>query len=209
MKQQEVRFTHQYVVLEDEDEEQIDEIYLMHPNRASRNFKISSLAVGLLVGFLVQMTTLGANVVILEVWGNEFVNTSRNDIIIFSLVWSFVTSAMAIITLGFLRALVSNFFRSLPIEANMRYVTESLHADMIENMEVLFVIGALVGVSLAWVATDMFLGMQPQVNFSLITLAVALAWCKGVLWFRSRGEHENEYEDDDEEFSDDDSVLLV
>ena len=100
MKQQEVRFTHQYVVLEDEDEEQIDEIYLMHPNRASRNFKISSLAVGLLVGFLVQMTTLGANVVILEVWGNEFVNTSRNDIIIFSLVWSFVTSAMAIITMG-------------------------------------------------------------------------------------------------------------
>ena len=192
-KQQESAFSHpyMYVALEDEEKEQIEQSAL-----ASRNFKISSLAIGLLNGFCVQMTTLGANVVIVETLGEDFVNTSRNDIIVFSLVWSFVTSAMAIIALGFLRALVSNFFRSLPIQAKMRDTAEILREDMIENMEVLFVIGALVGVSFAWVVTDMFLGMQPHIKFSLITLGTALLWCKGVLWCRSRGR----YEDDDEYF---------
>lgn len=205
-KQQESTFSPRYVALEDEDEEQVEQSTL-----ASRNFKISSLAVGLLVGFVVQMTTLGANVVIVETLGEGFVNTSRNEIIVFSLVWSFVTSAMVILVLGFMRALVTNFFLSLPINGSVRNTAETICEDMIENMEVLFVIGALVGVSFAWVATDMFLGMQPQINFSLITLGAALLWCKGVLWCWSRGR----YQDDDEYFDyeddefDSNSVTIV
>ena len=205
-KQQESTFSPRYVALEDEDEEQVEQSTL-----ASRNFKISSLAVGLLVGFVVQMTTLGANVVIVETLGEDFVNTSRNEIIVFSLVWSFATSAMVILVLGFMKALVSNFFRSLPINGSVRDTAETICEDMIENMEVLFVIGALVGVSFAWVATDMFLGMQPQINFSLITLGAALLWCKGVLWCRSRGRHEDddEYFDYEDDEFDSNSVTIV
>ena len=145
--------------------------------------------------------------VILEVWGEEFAHTSRNQIILFSLVWSFVTSALAIMMLGFLRALISSFFRSLPLEARAVHLAEKIHSDMIENLEVLFVIGALVGVSLAWVVTDMILGMQPQVNISLVTLGMALLRCKAVMSCRSRDE-ENE-KDEENPHTREKSIMVV
>lgn len=184
-----------YVVLCNEDED--CESYLLQPlpsSAATRKFNTCCLFVGLLIGFLVQEATLAANVVIFEVWGEEFAHTSRNQIILFSLAWSFVTSALAIIMLGFLRALVSNFFRALPVEARAFGVAEALHNDMVENLEILFVIGALVGVSLAWVVTDVFLGMKPQVNISLFTLGMALLWCRAVIACRSRDEETSEAE---------------
>lgn len=201
-----------YVVLKSEDEE--CESYILHslPSlQSARNFKICCLSVGLLIGFLVQEATLAANVVILEVWGEEFAHTSRNQIILFSLAWSFVTSALAIIMLGFLRALISAFFRSLPIEPRVLHLTERIHHDMIENLEVLFVIGALVGVSLAWVVTDLFLGMKPQVNISLVTLGMALLWCKAVMSCRARDEVEDSDEDEDDLFlsANEDPILIV
>jgi len=148
------------------------------------------------------MTTLGTNVVILEIWGDSFIKKSRGDIVLFSLIWSFVTSALAILMLFFLRALVSNFFRSLPLKESMRDSSESILQKMIENLELLFVIGALVGVSVAWVATDMFLGMRPQVNFSLVALGISLVWCRGVLWYRSFCESEDRQTVEDKEEED-------
>lgn len=181
-----------YVVLKSEDEQCESYILQSLPSsRSSRNFKLCSLAMGLLIGFLVQEATLAANVVILEVWGDEFAHTSRKQIILFSLAWSFVTSALAIIMLGFLRALLSAFFRSLPVDSRAFHLTEKIHNEMVENLEVLFVIGALVGVSLAWVVTDMFLGMHPQINISLVTLGLALLWCKAVMSCRSQEEEQN------------------
>jgi len=198
----------QYFLLKSEDGQ--GENYLLldaGPVSVSRNFKICSASVGLLVGFLVQMTTLGANVVIWEVWGDDFANTTRKEIIAFSLLWSFVTSAIAIITLGFLRALLSSFYRSLPIQRGLHDLTEKVHDQMLECMEILFVVGALVGVSLAWVVTDMLLGMQPQINFSVSTLALALLWCKAVFWLRYRDAAQPD-DDADDEFDDDDDLFV-
>ncbi|CAB9522940.1 expressed unknown protein [Seminavis robusta] len=161
---------------------------------ASRNFKISSVSVGLLIGFLVQEATLAANVVILEVWGNEFAHTSRKEIVLFSLLWSFVTSAIAIILLGFLRSLITAFYQTLPMDGRTQQQTENIHKNMLESLEVLFVVGALIGVSFAWVITDLFLGMQPQINFSIITLGLALLWCKIVVSCRAQTEELEEEE---------------
>jgi F0F1-type ATP synthase assembly protein I len=189
-----------YVALKSEEDE--NDCYTLAANpsaKSTKKFNMCCLIVGLLIGFLVQEATLAANVVILEVWGEEFAHSSRSQIILFSLAWSFVTSALAIIMLGFLRALVSNFYLSLPAEARSSEHAENLHNDMVENLEVLFVIGALVGVSLAWVVTDMFLGMKPQVNISLVTLGMALLWCRAVMSCRSRNEGTDKIEDEVEE----------
>ena len=178
-----------YVVLHSEDEDCESYILQALPSaKSSRKFNICCLCAGLLVGFLVQEATLAANVVILEVWGEEFAHTSRTQIIFFSLAWSFVTSALAIIMLGFLRSLVTSFFQALPLQAEYFDLAQSIHNDMVENLEVLFVIGALVGVSLAWVVTDLFLGMKPQINVSLVTLGMALLWCRAVMACRTREE---------------------
>ena len=43
---------------------------------------------------------------------------------------------------------------------------------------ILLVVGALVGVCLAWTMTDLLLGMKAQIMYSLVTLGVALFWCQ-------------------------------
>jgi F0F1-type ATP synthase assembly protein I len=157
---------------------------------ASRTFRICSILVGVFVGFLVQEATLAANVVILEAWGHQFANTSREEIILFSCLWSFVTSAFAIILLGLLRAMMTSFFRAMPADSKFLEQNETIHRTMMETLEITFVVGALIGVSLAWVITDVFLGMQTHIKFSIITLGLALLWCKIVVSCRPQQEGE-------------------
>jgi len=137
-------------------------------------FKISSLVLGLLVGFFIQFSTLGANFLVITIWGEETLSKSKRDIVIFSLLWSFFTSAMAIIILGFLRTLVSITW-SVVVRKEQ---AEELLDDMILHMECRFVVGALVGVCAAWTLTDLMLGMRAQILYSLVTLCVALFWCR-------------------------------
>lgn len=137
-----------------------------------RNFKLSSLVLGLLVGFFIQFSTLGANFLVITIWGEEVVTKSKTDIVVFSLLWSFFTSAMAIVILGFLRTLVTIAYKAV------RNHNEDLLEEMILHMECRFVVGALVGVCLAWTMTDMLLGMKAQILYSLATLFVALFWCQ-------------------------------
>lgn len=132
--------------------------------------KTSSLLLGLLVGFFIQFSTLGANYLVISIWGEDVMNTSKREIILFSLLWSFFTSSMAIVILAFLRNLLSASFYGNDLD------TVVLH------MECRFVVGALVGVCSAWAATDYVLGMSQQIVYSVATLVVALLWCRVMLW---------------------------
>lgn len=136
-------------------------------------FKLSSLVLGLLVGFFIQFSTLGANFLVITIWGEDVISKSKRDIVIFSLLWSFFTSAMAIIILGFLRTLVGITFAVFRQQHD-----EELLEDMVLHMECRFVVGALVGVCMAWTVTDLLLGMKAQILYSVITLCVALCWCR-------------------------------
>ena len=75
------------------------------------SFKRSSIVLGLLVGFFIQFSTLGANFLVITIWGEDVVTKTKSDIVTFSLLWSFFTSAMAIVILGFLRNLVTIAFK--------------------------------------------------------------------------------------------------
>jgi len=144
--------------------------------RVFGRFKFSSMILGLFIGFFIQFSTLGANFLVITIWGEAVITKSKRDIVIFSLLWSFFTSAMAIVILGFLRNVVSISFHAI------RRQSEDLLDDMILHMECRFVIGALVGVCLAWTMTDILLGMKAQILYSLITLVVALFWCRVMMW---------------------------
>ena len=76
------------------------------PPAAFQQFKNSSLYLGLLVGFFIQASTLGANYLVISVSGEDAMTTSKHNIVLFSLFWSLFTSSLAIIILAFLRNLV-------------------------------------------------------------------------------------------------------
>ena len=139
------------------------------------SFKRSSAILGLLVGFFIQFSTLGANFLVITIWGEDVVTKSKSDIVTFSLLWSFFTSAMAIVILGFLRNLVTISYKALKPHS---VSAENLLDEMVLHMECRFVVGALVGVCVAWTMTDIFLGMKAQIIYSVITLVIALVWCR-------------------------------
>lgn len=135
-------------------------------------FKLSVLLMGVLVGFFIQFSTLGANFLVINIWGEDILNKSRNDIVYFSLLWSFFTSAMAIIILAFLRNIVSIAYLSVLKRS------QELVEEMVLQLECRFVVGALIGVCTAWTITDALMGLQAQIFYSAVTLAIALVWCR-------------------------------
>jgi hypothetical protein len=156
-------------------------------------FKSSSFILGIIVGFFIQFSTLGANYLALSFMGEAILNVTQWDLIIFSLVWSLITSTMAIIILAFLRKLLYAMYMDQDIE------------DMVLHMECRYVVGALIGVCTAWAATDVALGLSGQVVYSVVTLISALSWCRLMMYFFASGE--DYFDDDDDEESDD--ILIV
>ena len=143
-----------------------------------RSFKMSSLCLGVIVGFFIQASTLGANYLVITVWGEDVMHTSKRDIVYFSLIWSLFTSSLAIVILSFLRSLVRSTY-----ETDNEQVNEKLD-DMILHMECRFFADAFAGDCSAWALTDVILGMSVQIVYSLATLGVALAY----LQYKSRKE---------------------
>ena len=134
------------------------------------SIKTSSLLLGLLVGFFIQFSTLGANYLVVTVWGEDVLNTSKNEIITISILWSLFTSSMAIVILAFLRNVILVSYRGVEMD------------HVVLHVECRFVVGALVGVCSAWAFTDYMLGMAHQIVYSVATLAVSLLWCRFMLW---------------------------
>jgi len=167
-------------------------------------FKLSSLILGLLVGFFIQFSTLGANFLVITIWGDDVISKSKRDIVVFSLLWSFFTSAMAIVILGFLRTLVGITFSVFGRNGKKQRPSQNrkdddLLEDMVLHMECRFVVGALVGVCMAWTITDLLLGMKAQILYSVITLCVALCWCRIMMSCFTASEVENHADDDEVE----------
>jgi hypothetical protein len=167
-------------------------------------FKLSSLILGLLIGFFIQFSTLGANFLVITIWGEDVISKSKSDIVVFSLIWSFFTSAMAIVILSFLRTLVTITYNAIAthsedllevsseafppspeaygIQASISPLSTLCQQEMVLHMECRFVVGALIGVCLAWTMTDLVLGMKAQILYSLLTLLVALFWCRVMMY---------------------------
>jgi hypothetical protein len=139
--------------------------------RAFSRFKLSSLVLGLLVGF----SGLGANFLVINIWGTAVVTKSQTDIVVFGVMCCFFTSATAIVILAFLRNLVTISYSAVAGRS------KDLLDEMVLHMECGFVFGAVIGLCLAHTMTAIILGMRTQIVYSLATLVVALFWWKIVM----------------------------
>jgi hypothetical protein len=140
-----------------------------------RSLQFSALVLGLLVGFFIQFSTLGANFLFINIYGEDAVTTKSKGVpVLLSLLWSCVTSAMAVGILGLLRNLVTHAYHAI------RRESEEVLADMMLCIEYRFIVGDLVGVCMAWTMTDILLGMHEHILSPFVTLGVSLLFCQVV-----------------------------
>ena len=171
------------------------------------HFKSCSLILGLLVGFFIYLSTLGAEFVGVMLWGREILNKSNHELIAFSLMWNFITTMIAIVILSSMRRLVSIVF--LSSVSNKRTNTEEVLSELLSCMEGRFAVGALVGICVSWNITNFVLGMKPQIIQSCVILAVACVWCRVTLVLLGTPEQSLIHAEDDEEEEQEKVALLV
>lgn len=148
-------------------------------------FKTYSLLIGLCCGVFVQLSTLGANFLLLSLCGDDAIaNQSDSEALLFSLLWSIFTSCLALVVLALLRALVKSILDiSWSKNTHEDEETRFERDTFMMAVEVRYVVGALMGVCLAWTCTDILLGMQSLALYSLCTLFFAVVWSKAMIWF--------------------------
>jgi hypothetical protein len=160
-------------------------------------FKTHAMIIGVLVGFFVQFSTLGANFLVIAMWENNLharsnteiiIPRTKLEIIILSLLWSTFTSFLAIMTLGFLRSVITIVFQATIAPQRRGPAADAMLDEVILQLEYRYVVGALVGVCLAWTVTDFILGMSIEILFSFITLIISLLWCKLMMHCFSKDE---------------------
>jgi len=143
--------------------------------------KCYSLIIGLIIGCFIQFSSLGANFLMTSLFGQDVF--FMKEFVVISLLWCFVTSIMGVCVLLFLRSLVvTSFYATATINSSFDS-NENFIAKLIQHMEYHFAVGSLIGVCTSWTVTDIILGMKAHVAHSLITLFVALVWCRLVLSF--------------------------
>jgi hypothetical protein len=139
---------------------------------AFSRLKFYSLLVGLLVGYFIQFSILGTIFLVIAIWGEDVASKAKTATLVFRIFWSFLTTAIAVGILGFIRNLIT-----IAYSAGGGRSKDFLQ-DMVAHMEYRFMVGALVGLCLAWTMTDVILGRWAHIAYSLVILVVALCWCK-------------------------------
>jgi hypothetical protein len=129
-------------------------------------FKFSTLLLGLLAGFFMQFSILGAHLLVIILSGEDLDTKPKINIVVFSLFWSFFTAASLITNLRFLCNLVTITYSAVGGRSK-----DLLLEEMILHIR----FG--VGVCLAWTTSGVLLGMRAQTELSLVILVVALVWC--------------------------------
>jgi hypothetical protein len=136
--------------------------------RALSSFNLSSLLLGLLVGFLFQFSTaLGVPVLIIY-----FEMKSNATVIVFSLLTSlFTVVAPLVLLLEFIRNLVTKTFSAVGGSS------EDLREDMILQLECHFGMGSLAGICLAYILMDTLLGLRGHtVKYIFAIIASSFIW---------------------------------
>lgn len=161
------------------------------------HFKIHGTILGVLIGFFIQMSSLGASFLLDTFAGQENGQLALNSesLLAFSLGWSFVFGSMGVMILLILRRLLMLVCHCIPKK-------EAGKLGLM--LEFYFAVGCLVGVNLAWVLTDVGLGLQAHVMRSMLTLAASAVWCRflACCFFSNRDLDDNEDDDEDVIFVD-------
>jgi hypothetical protein len=134
-------------------------------------FSLRSLVCGWVIGVVIQLSTLNANYSIISVWDDdESARISSQELLARSLVWSVGISLVG----GFLVALL----RWLSVAPLARIDTV--------GVECRIVIGTLLGVCVAWLATDIVIGVRAQIIYSAAILLLSMGWCSFIVFVSTK-----------------------
>jgi hypothetical protein len=142
--------------------------------KALSRFKFSSVLLGLLVGFFCQFSILVVNVLVITIWGEDVITTSKTDII---LLCSFFFSAILFAILGFLRNLVAITYSAIGGRSKEWLV------EMVLHMRCGFAVGALVGLSIVWPTAAVLWDTRAQAIsvYSLVTVLVVVSFWRKIM----------------------------
>ena len=153
----------------------------------TQKVKNGSLLIGMCCGILVQLSTLGANFLLLTFCPEETIaKQSDGETLFFSLFWSLLTSSLALVVLALLRRLIKSTL-DFTASGNGHECEEKTRerGSLMMAVEIRFVVGALVGVCFAWTCADFLLGMHSLAMYSLCFLFFAIVWSKAIIWYFS------------------------
>lgn len=163
-------------------DEVVEAILLEDDSPVFTRFKLSALALGLMTGIFIQLSSLAANFLVLS----DTIQLSKDTYIVTSLVCSFATSTIAIAILALMRTIVSITFKLVSMRGDEKQADkeEFLEEVIMQQMEHRYIAGTVIGVCGAWTVTDLLLGTEGKIMYSAITLLIALLLCRFVI-FRS------------------------
>jgi len=156
-------------------------------NSLLASFKTYSILLGGIIGCFIQVSSLAANYYLASSSSSATTNHHHASSIVFSVIWSFFTSTLGVILMLGVRSM-------LPSPDD----DDSHHNNKQMLLECYFAVGALAGVCLAWMGTDVALGMHQHMVHSTITLLLAVVWCK-VLCLCVPAAVDNNRDDDDDD----------
>ena len=143
---------------------------------------------GMFVGLLIQMSTLGVNLLFTLIEGSN----ANHKIIAISTFWSFGASFLVLLALGRARA---------------RFTSISEESGFL--LECSFVSGALFGGWSGWIAIDIFTENWEKAGFSCMILAVCLLLLQVMFHCRQKEELEHPGEDSPESETEDVKMMIV
>ena len=130
--------------------------------KAFSRFKFSSLLLGLLAGFGMQFSIVGAHLLVILLFGEDLATDSKTTFFVFCLLWTFVTADFLICNWNFLCNLVTITYWT--VCGRSQDLLKELGSNLRFN----------VGVCLAWTITGAILGMRTQTSYASYTLALAI-----------------------------------
>lgn len=172
--------------------------------------KLYSLAMGAVIGLFIQFSSLGANFCLREL-------KMYDNIVVLSLLWSFLTSAMGVVVLLLVRTIFVAFLLSGDNNRTCQQPSRREQNDrnaniskVLLNMECFFAIGSVIGLNLSWSVTDYLLAMDTHYMQSLWTFVATLVWCKVVFYCTRRCEMaEDTVEEEEEDECSEEEIWVV
>jgi len=140
------------------------------------------------MGCLIQVSSLAAHYLLLHMYfgvndgsHNENDNHNKKMVVVFiSVFWDLLTSIMGVAVVPLVRRIVRLMWSAQqgrsPVMASNDDLSEDEN-DFLFQFEAFFSMGALVGVNLSWVITDVILGLHSLIMKSFFTLGASLMWC--------------------------------
>ena len=138
--------------------------------------KTSCLVLGVLIGFFIQVSTIGASFLTNLPWAK---GATDQNIAVYALAWSVITATASCGVMMIFRSFVEITF-NLTFGRTLSYdpVThDRLLDELVWYFECFFSLGVLISVTLAWIATSFVLGMPSTLIDVAITVALPVFWC--------------------------------